>query len=175
MDMRAVVGISIRTRWGAPLGHKELLAPILLWSYQRHLSVQRVSFHPRLRPPISDCVVYQLRTIRNISPLSSPLCLRQFFLARNSFLSLSASSAVVSKPFTSIPRDRGGGCTTTRNHLGPAFREATAEKSSRAMFSRRHDTFTGFPDGRHDLYHTVRIVVRANLPFEDVCSYRQYR
>lgn len=48
---------------------------------------------------------------------------------------------------------------STRNHLGPAFRESGAEKSGRAMFSRRYDTFTGSPDVRHDLYRIVHIVV----------------
>lgn len=121
--MRAVSYVSLSARRGAPLGHKELLAPILLRSYQRHVSVHRVSFHPRLRPPISDCVVYQLRTIRNISPLSSLLCLRRFFLARNSFLSLSASFAR-----NPLPRYPGAGECTTRNHLGPAFREKESQR-----------------------------------------------
>lgn len=85
----------------APLGHKELLAPILLQSYQRHLSVRRASFHPSLRPPMSDRAVYQLRTIRNISPLSSPLCLRRFFSRKTRFYRY---------PCASEPLPRYGAC-----------------------------------------------------------------
>lgn len=126
------------------------------------------SFHPR-----SARAVYQLRTIRNVSSPSSPLCLRRFFSRKTRFYRYTRRTP--SEPFAAIrraARERG--------------RRAVGEKSPGSGFQRArerrnpagpcfHGDTIHLLAARHDLYRIVHIVVGNEFAiWGSARAYRQY-
>lgn len=151
----------------------------------------RASFHPRLRPSISDHAVYQLHTIRNISPLSSPLCLRRSFSRKTRFYRHRECASERTLYLSRQDWEEGGPhvrreITWTRlsegkrERGGRGRREPEGAKSEeiRRVFHRDTDTDTNTFIGSpmcNMTYIASYIVAGTNLPFVDVGSYRQYR
>lgn len=153
LSTRCAIHLSTKNYW-LPYSAPELLAASVRprWaSFHQHSA--------RLRPPISDHAVYQLRTIRNVSPLSFPLCLRRFFSRKTRFYRYPRASRNPLARYLVEGNDRD----VRRREI---TRVRLSESQQRRNLAALHgDTIHyGLPDVRHDLYHVVHIVAGTNLP-----------
>lgn len=175
IDARCVVCISLSAR-SAPLGHKELLAPILFWSYQRHLSVHRAPSTYAcilLHPTISYINSAQFETYRRNIPSSSPLCLCRFFSRKTRFYRYPCASFTLICYGDAVEGKRKRG-----RHDGDVRRKITWVQLSESQESREIRLCHAFTAIRYIYWlprcatwlisHTVHIVVGTNLLSEDI-------
>lgn len=120
-----------------------------------------------LHPTMSYINSAQFETYRRNIP-SSPLCLRRFFSRKTRFYRFTVSLKIF---YLDTLRGWSGRGMETYDEKSPRFdfqKVRKTEKSGCAMLLQWYDIFTGSPDVRHDLSHTVHIVVETNLLSEDV-------
>lgn len=137
IDAHCVLYVSPSTR-SAPLGHKELLAPILLQSYQRHLSVHRASFHLRLRPSIyiRPCRISTRHNSKHIAETYRLLLCVFVDSSRVKLVFIAIRAPLLPWYVAGMERQGKGGKEvrrrTTKNHLDSAFRKSGERRNPAA-------------------------------------------
>jgi len=127
-----------------------------------------LTFSLSLSLSLSLCAVYQLHTIRNISPLSSPLCLRRFFSRKTRFYRCSYASEL----FTRHGALRGNGAVDEKSP-GSGFQRA---RSGEIRLRFHGDTIHLLTPPMCDMTYiaSYTLLLETNLPSEDLRLYRQY-